>query len=56
MKSLYPEIKRIENPQEYYVDLSKSLLKLKKEMIKEHTFKNIKNKKLKKAAWLDVWC
>lgn len=36
MKTLYPEIKRLENPHIYYVDLSKNLLKLKKELIKEH--------------------
>ncbi len=47
MKSLYPEIKRLYNPSEYYVDLSSSLLKLKKEMLKEHTYKNIKNKNKK---------
>lgn len=35
MKTLYPEIKRIEKPHKYYVDLSESLLKLKKEMIIE---------------------
>lgn len=34
-KTLYPEIKRIENPHEYYVDLSEDLLNLKKNMIKE---------------------
>lgn len=36
MKTLYPEMKRLENPHIYYVDLSKNLLKLKKELIKEH--------------------
>lgn len=36
--SIYPEIKRLDNPHEYYVDLSKKLLELKKEMIT-----NIKN-------------
>ncbi len=48
MKSLYPEIKRLENPQEYFVDLSMPLLKLKKEMLKEHTYQNIKDKYLEK--------
>ncbi|MBQ9279920.1 MAG: nicotinate phosphoribosyltransferase [Clostridia bacterium] len=33
MKTLYPEIKRIEKPHKYYVDLSETLLSLKKEMI-----------------------
>lgn len=31
--TLYPEIKRLSNPHEYYVDLSEKLLKLKKELI-----------------------
>lgn len=34
-ETLYPEIKRDTNPHEYYVDLSKKLLKLKKKMILE---------------------
>ena len=34
--TLYPEIKRLENPAEYYVDLSEKLLKLKNKMINEH--------------------
>lgn len=33
MKTLYPEIKRSEKPYKYYVNLTKELLKLKKEMI-----------------------
>ncbi len=48
MNSLYPEIKRLENPQEYFVDLSMPLLKLKKEMLREHTYQNIKSKSLEK--------
>ena len=32
-KTLYPEIKRKDNPHEYYVDLSEKLLKLKKDML-----------------------
>lgn len=39
MKTLYPEVKRLENPHEYYVDLSEKLLNVKKELINEH--KNI---------------
>jgi nicotinate phosphoribosyltransferase len=35
MKTLYPEVKRSENPHQYYVDLSKKLLVLKKELIKQ---------------------
>lgn len=34
MKTLYPEVKRLENPHGYYVDLTKKLLKLKKELIR----------------------
>ena len=33
---MYPEIKRLSNPHEYYVDLSETLLKLKNDMINEH--------------------
>ncbi len=33
--TIYPEIKRLENPHEYYVDLSEKLLALKKELIQE---------------------
>ena len=35
MKTLYPEIKREENPHQYYVDLTRKLLNLKKELIKQ---------------------
>ncbi len=35
MLTLYPEIKREENPHGYYVDLTRKLLKLKKELIKQ---------------------
>ncbi|MBR6690483.1 MAG: nicotinate phosphoribosyltransferase [Bacilli bacterium] len=34
-KTIYPEIKRISNPHGYYVDLTKKLLELKKELILE---------------------
>ena len=34
--TIYPEIKRLSNPHEYYVDLSEDLLKLKNNMINEH--------------------
>lgn len=34
MDTLYPEVKRIENPHGYYVDLTRKLLKLKKELIR----------------------
>lgn len=36
METLYPEIKRLENPHGYYVDLSEKLLKIKKDLINEH--------------------
>ena len=48
MKTLYPEIKRLENPQEYYVDLSEKLLKLKQELIKEHKYTIDETKKYQK--------
>ena len=35
MQTLYPEVKRLENPHTYYVDLTKKLLMLKKELIKQ---------------------
>ena len=35
MKTLYPEVKRIENPHGYYVDLTRRLLELKKQLILE---------------------
>ena len=35
METLYPEIKRIEKPHKYYVDLSEKLLNMKKQMIKD---------------------
>ena len=35
MLTLYPEIKREENPHGYYVDLTRKLLKLKKELLKQ---------------------
>ncbi len=35
MKTLYPEVKRDENPHGYYVDLTRKLLKLKKELIRQ---------------------
>jgi nicotinate phosphoribosyltransferase len=35
MKTLYPEVRRIEKPHKYYVDLSEKLLNLKKQMIRE---------------------
>lgn len=35
MATLYPEVKRAENPHGYYVDLTRKLLKLKKELIRQ---------------------
>ena len=34
MDTLYPEVKREEKPHKYYVDLTRKLLKLKKELIR----------------------
>lgn len=48
-KTLYPEIKRAENPHGYYVDLTKKLLNLKKELIlsiREQIDNDIKNPEL----------
>ena len=39
--TFYPEITRIDNPHEYYVDLSDKLRMLKNEMIKEHKEKTL---------------
>lgn len=44
-KTIYPEIKRINNPHEYYVDLSNELRELKKQMIHDNV--KIKTKELK---------
>ena len=38
METLYPEIKRLEKPHKYYVDLSEKLLNMKKHMIREAKF------------------
>jgi hypothetical protein len=35
MKTIYPEVRRIEKPHKYYVDLSEKLLRLKTQMIKD---------------------
>ena len=35
MATLYPEVKRMENPHGYYVDLTRKLLDLKKKLILE---------------------
>jgi len=42
-KTLYPEIKRLSNPHEYYVDLTRELLNLKNELIETH--RNMSNQK-----------
>ena len=39
METLYPEVRRLENPHKYYVDLTEKLLQLKKELIGEHKAK-----------------
>ena len=43
-KTLYPEIKRLENPHGYYVDLTNRLRELKEELIRMHTKKAEKEK------------
>ncbi len=45
-QTLYPEIKRVGDFHEYYVDLSEELLALKKAMIKEHLGEVEKQKKI----------
>ena len=45
IKTLYPEIMRLNNPHEYYVDLSETLAALKREMI-EDTQREVVKKKL----------
>ena len=45
--TLYPEIKRLENPHEYYVDLTDRLRELKNELIKLHTKKVPEKEKVK---------
>ena len=35
MKTIYPEVRRIEKPHKYYVDLSEKLLNMKKQMIRD---------------------
>ncbi len=47
-ETLYPEVKRLSNPHEYYVDLSKKLLKLKQELIALYTNQEEKGKQLVK--------
>lgn len=43
MGTLYPEVKRIENPHLYYIDLSRKLLQLKKELIKQAKAQTVEN-------------
>lgn len=47
-KTIYPEIKRAENPHEYYVDLTKQLLELKKELILATKNQPVENKQYRK--------
>ncbi len=44
MNTLYDEVKRIEKPHKYYVDLTEELLKLKKELIEATTEKGYQKK------------
>ena len=41
MKTLYPEVTRINEPHEYYVDLTIKLLKLKKQLILQAKEQNL---------------
>lgn len=47
--TLYPEIKRLENPHGYYVDLTNRLRELKEELIRLHTKKTDKPKQYQKG-------
>ena len=51
MKTLYPEVKRSENPHGYYIDLTRKLLELKKALILEAKAQKVEydiDKKLEK--------
>ena len=48
-ETIYPEIKRNANPHGYYVDLTKKLLELKKELILESRKQSEQNKQFKKV-------
>ena len=51
MDTLYPEVRRLEKPHKYYVDLTKELLNLKKQLILEHRKEvDQRNKELVKHA------
>lgn len=45
MDTLYPEVRRLEKPHKYYVDLTKKLLELKKSLILEHRKETLENNK-----------
>jgi nicotinate phosphoribosyltransferase len=49
MKTLYPEVKRIENPHGYYVDLTRRLLDLKKKLLKEAKGQKVETTLVKKG-------
>lgn len=48
-ETLYPEIQRISNPHEYYVDLTNKLRELKNDLIKMHTVDNEYGKGVQKV-------
>lgn len=50
MKTLYPEVKRTENPHSYYVDLTRKLLELKKELIRQAKEQTVEYDTLKTLA------
>lgn len=50
MKTLYPEVKRTENPHRYYVDLTRKLLELKKELIRQAKEQTVEYDTLKTLA------
>ena len=50
METLYPEIKREENPHKYYVDLTEKLLRLKKELLKRAKSQKVEYQDVKKLV------
>lgn len=50
LKTIYPEVKRFTNPHEYYVDLSKKLLELKKQLLLKYREQVVENDKTKQKV------
>ena len=50
LNTIYPEVKRFSNPHEYYVDLSKELLELKKQLLVKYRDQVVENEKGKQKV------